>query len=70
MGFGDEYMVLAGVGFLFNFLGALALIAAAGAALYAAVQIKKVIPELRKQTRLLQKLAGEEPTPEPPKEDA
>ena len=57
-------MVLAGVGFLFNFLGAVALLAAAGAALYCAVQVKKVLAELHGQTKVLRRLAGEPPEEE------
>jgi hypothetical protein len=40
MGFGDEYLVLAGLGFVFQLFGLVAIVAAAGAALYAAGLLK------------------------------
>jgi hypothetical protein len=70
MGYGDEFLVFAVVGYVFQLFSVAAVIAAAGAAFYAATQIKKLRAETRKQTRLLRKLAGEEPEAEAPKEDA
>jgi hypothetical protein len=49
------------VGFVFQLFGAVALFAAAAAALYCAVQMKKVLAELKGQTATLRRLAGEPP---------
>ena len=68
MGFGDEYLVLAGLGFVFQLFALVAIVAAAGAALYCAVQVKKVLVELRAQTAALRRLAGEPPDEKPSEE--
>jgi hypothetical protein len=59
MGFGDEFLAIGIIMYLFQFIGAVALLAAAGAALYCAVQMKKVLAELERQTAALRRLAGE-----------
>ena len=59
MGFGDEYLLLRLITYAFQFFGAVALFAAAAAALYCAVQMKKVLAELQRQTETLRRLAGE-----------
>jgi hypothetical protein len=56
---GDNFLVISAIAYVFQFFGAVALFAAAGAALYAAVQVKKACDELRRQTTLLRRLAGE-----------
>jgi hypothetical protein len=69
MGFGDEFLVLAVVGYVFQLFSVAALLAAAGAALYCAVQMKKVLAELRAQTAALRRLAGEPPAEGKPAEE-
>ena len=64
----DNLLMFSLVGFVFQFLGAAALLAAAGAALYCAVQMKKVHAELRAQTAALRRLAGEPPEDKPAEE--
>ena len=61
-------MVITAIAYVFQFFGLVAIVAAAGAALYAAVRVKKVAEELRKQTALLRRLAGEPPEEEPAEE--
>jgi hypothetical protein len=56
----DNLFMLSLVGFVFQLLGLVALVAAAAAALYCAVQMKKVLAELRKQTAALRRVAGEQ----------
>ena len=61
MGFGDEFLRFALIGYVFQFIGAVALFAAAAAAIYCAVQMKKVLAVLERQTATLRRLAGEPP---------
>ena len=56
------------IGYIFQFFGLVAIVAAAGAALYCAVQMKKVHAELRAQTAALRRLAGEPPEEKAPEE--
>lgn len=55
----DNLLMFSLVGFVFQIFGAVALFAAAAAALYCAVQMKKVLAELERQTATLRRLAGE-----------
>lgn len=59
MGFGDEFLAIGIIMYVFQFFGAVALFAAAAAAIYCAVQMKKVLAELERQTAALRRLAGE-----------
>jgi len=59
MGFGDEFLVITAIAYAFQLFGALALLAAAGAALYCAVQMKKALAELQRQTETFRRLTGE-----------
>ena len=61
-------MVITAIAYVFQFFGLVAIVAAAGAALYAAVQVKKAGEELRKQTALLRRLAGEQAEEKPAEE--
>ena len=65
----DNILMFGLVGFVFQFLGAAALFAAAGAALYCAVQMKKVLAEMRKQTAAIRRLAGEPAAENKPPEE-
>ena len=55
----DNLLIIGVVGYVFQFFSAVALFAAAGAALYCAVQMKKVLAELERQTATLRRLAAE-----------
>ena len=66
MGFGDEFLVISAIAYVVQIFGALALFAAAAAAIYCAVQMKKVLAELGRQTATLRRLAGEPPAEEEP----
>ena len=65
---GDDLLVITAIAYVFQFFGLVAIVAAAGAALYCAVQMKKAIAELRKQTAALRRLAGEPPEEKPAEE--
>jgi hypothetical protein len=58
---GDDLLFITAIAYVFQFFGLVALFAAAGAALYCAVQMKKVLAELQRQTATLRRLAGEPP---------
>ena len=62
----DNLLMFNLVGYIFQLIGAVALFAAAGAAIYCAVQMKKVLAELERQTATLRRLAGEPPAEEEP----
>jgi hypothetical protein len=64
----DNLLMFSLVGYIFQFFALVAIVAAAGAALYCAVQMKKVLVELRAQTAALRRLAGEPPDEKPPEE--
>jgi cell division protein FtsB len=64
----DNLLMFSLVGYIFQLFGLVAIVAAAGAALYAAVQVKKAAEELRKQTALLRRLAGEQAEEKPAEE--
>ncbi|HUV87018.1 MAG TPA: hypothetical protein VMX79_07880 [bacterium] len=57
----NDLLIFTLVAYVFQFFGLVALFAAAGAALYCAVQMKKVLAELQRQTETLRRLAGEPP---------
>jgi len=61
---GDGFLVITAIAYVFQLFSFVAVLAAAGAALYAAVQVKKAAEELRRQTALLRRLAGEPPVEE------
>jgi hypothetical protein len=61
---GDDLLVITAIAYVFQFFGLVAIVAAAGAALYCAVQMKKVLAELERQTATLRRLAGEAPAEE------
>jgi hypothetical protein len=65
---GDDLLVITAIAYVFQFFGLVAIVAAAGAALYAAVQVKKAGEELRKQTALLRRIAGEQAEEKPAEE--
>jgi hypothetical protein len=66
---GDNLLFITAIAYVFQLFGLVAIVAAAGAALYAAVQVKKAAEELRKQTALLRRIANEPPGDEEPAEE-
>ncbi len=55
----NGYLTFAIVAYAFQLFSTLAVFTAAAAALYCAVQVRKLLEELRAQTAALRRLAGE-----------